>query len=309
MDFIKGLPSSKGKNVILVVMDHLMKYAHFMALSHPFFALIVVQVFLDNMYKLHGMPDSIISARDKIFVSHFWQDLFKKVGTKLHLSITYHPEIDGKTKVLNRCLEAEWWYNSTFHSAIQCTPYEALYGQSPPLHTPYLAGMSLVATMDRSLQCREAARQLLKFYLRKSQDRMRQQADKHRTDHIFDEGDWHLVRKVLNKKLASKIFGPYRVVNRIGKIPTTTRLEVPPTFHVLQLKKHVGTAPMQPALPVMDDQGSWANEPIRIIDRRTVKRGNAAAIEVLVEWANSFPKDVTWEPLKKLKMVYPHFDP
>lgn len=68
---------------------------------------------------------------------------------------------------------AEWWYNLTFHSAIQCTPYEALYGQIPPHHTPYLAGASLVTKVDRSLQHREAARQLLKFYLRRAQDRMR----------------------------------------------------------------------------------------------------------------------------------------
>ena len=91
MDFLEGLPLSKGKSVILVVVDRLSKYAHFLALSHPYTTFSVAQVFLDNIYKLHGLPASIVPDRDKIFVSHFWQKLFKLMGTKLKLSTSYHP--------------------------------------------------------------------------------------------------------------------------------------------------------------------------------------------------------------------------
>lgn len=55
-----------------------------------------------NVYKLHGMLDSIISNRDKIFVSNFLQDLFKRVGTKVDLSSSYHPETDEQTEVVNK---------------------------------------------------------------------------------------------------------------------------------------------------------------------------------------------------------------
>lgn len=95
MNVIEDLPSSKGNGTILVVVD----------LSHPFSAMIVAQAYIDNIYKLHGLPDSIVSDRDKVFISSFWQELFRKLGTRLHLSIAYHPESNGQTEVLNRCLE------------------------------------------------------------------------------------------------------------------------------------------------------------------------------------------------------------
>lgn len=90
MDFIKGLPRSGGKDVIFVVVDRLSKYAHFMAISHPFTPLTVAQTFLDNVYKLYGMPLRIIFDRDRIFMSTFWKEFFKLTGTTLNPSTTYH---------------------------------------------------------------------------------------------------------------------------------------------------------------------------------------------------------------------------
>jgi hypothetical protein len=105
MEFITGLPKSGNKSVIMVVVDCLSKYAHFCALHHPFTTSTVAQIFMDQVFKLHGMPHSIVSDRDPNFTSIFWQELFKLQGTQLHLSSAYHPQTDGQTEVVNKCLE------------------------------------------------------------------------------------------------------------------------------------------------------------------------------------------------------------
>lgn len=113
--------------------------------------------------------------------------------------------------------------------------------------------------------------------------------------------------------LASKHFGPYQIVDKVEK--EAYRLLLPlrskghPTFHVSQLKKHVGHATTQASLCVVDDHGAWVKEVVRILDHRIGKRGNMATIEVLVEWINSFPEDATWETWSKLKVTYPQFNP
>ena len=85
---------------------------------------------------------------------------------------------------------AEWWYNTLFHSAIHTTSYKAVYGQPLPLHMPYLVGDSKMDAVDRSLQAREAAINLLKFHLQRAQHRMKQQADGGRSDRQLEVGDW-----------------------------------------------------------------------------------------------------------------------
>lgn len=146
----------------------------------------MAQAFLDNVYKLHGLPQVIVSDRDIVFLSRIWTELFKILKVNLHMSSAYHPQTDGQTEVVNRCVEcylrcmtgdkpkewvqwiplAEYWYNTSYHTAIDTTPYQVLYGQAPPAHIVYQTGDNANDTVDRSMRAREAAVELLKFLFR-----------------------------------------------------------------------------------------------------------------------------------------------
>jgi hypothetical protein len=97
----------------MVVVDRLSKYSQSCALQHPFTASIVDQLFMDQVFKLHGMPHSIVFDRDTTFTKSFWQELFKLQGTQLHLSTTYHPQTNGQIGVVNKSLETYLrWFSS-----------------------------------------------------------------------------------------------------------------------------------------------------------------------------------------------------
>ena len=106
MDFIVQLPLTKqGHDAIVVFVDRLTKRAHFQAMHTSATAPEVAKIFFSVVFKNHGLPRVIISDRDAKFTSHFWQALFKQLGTKTAMSTAFHPQTDGQTERLNRTLE------------------------------------------------------------------------------------------------------------------------------------------------------------------------------------------------------------
>lgn len=101
MDFIEGLPKSEGYSVILVVVDRFTKFAHFLPVKHPYTAVTIAHLFFDNIVKVHGLPETIVSDRDTVFVSHLWKELFKRYKVNLNFTTAYHPQSDGQTKRVN----------------------------------------------------------------------------------------------------------------------------------------------------------------------------------------------------------------
>jgi hypothetical protein len=91
--------------VNLVVVDRLTKYVHFIAMAHPYIANTIAQVFIDNIFRLHGQPIAILTDRDRIFTSQLWQGIFKSMKISLQYTTAYHPQTDGQSEMVNQCLE------------------------------------------------------------------------------------------------------------------------------------------------------------------------------------------------------------
>lgn len=185
MDFIEGLPLAGGVNVIMVVVDRLSKYSYFISLRHPFSAKQVASIFIDRIVSKHGIPKSIITDRDKIFLSNFWKELFATMGTILKRSTAFHPQTDGQTERVNRCLEtylrcfcneqpkkwdrlipwAELWYNTTFHASTKMTPFQTVYRRPPPPLLSYGYKKTPNNEVDTLLKERDLAINALKEHL------------------------------------------------------------------------------------------------------------------------------------------------
>ncbi|KAJ0704368.1 putative nucleotidyltransferase, Ribonuclease H [Helianthus annuus] len=339
MDFIGGLPRVQGKDSIMVVVDRLTKFGHFIPLGHPYTANTVAQAFMDNVFKLHGWPQTIVSDRDPLFLSSFWKEFTKMHGIQLAMSTAYHPQSDGQTEVVNRCIEsylrsmtlstnlpwikwltlAEWWYNTNYHSSIKTTPFQALYGYPPPIFVPYIPKDCAIEAVDQLCLEREQTIKQLRQALSVAQNQMKQVADGKRTEREFDVGQWvylrlqnyrqHSLRGHKNNKLSPKYFGPFLILERIGKV--AYRLDLPaeaqlhPTFHVSLLKPARGDHSTVLPLPV---QPRFLFYPAAVIDKRMVKKGNRVSMDVLVRWKDVPLADSSWENMEEMQVRFPDFD-
>ncbi|VFQ94095.1 unnamed protein product [Cuscuta campestris] len=239
MDFIVGLPPSKGMTSIMVVVDRLTKYGHFGPLPTSFDAAKAASLFVEIVVRHHGFPASIVSDRDPIFISNFWKELFRLSGTTLKRSTAYHPQSDGQTEVCNRDLEqylraycherpstwvsflpwAELALNSTYHAGLKTSPFKALYGRDPPPLLSHTTGSSRVPSVEALLQERGAVIRLLRKNLISMQQRMVATANKHRRHVEFQVGDLVLLKlqphmqfsvaKPRSAKLARRFYGPF----------------------------------------------------------------------------------------------------
>lgn len=239
---------SNGYNGILVVVDMLSKYAHFILLVYPYTAKSMARLFVEYIIKLYGPPRSIISDRDRIFISNFWKEFFRLQGTQLSMSSVYHSQIDGQSEVTNRTLEqylrcyvhqnprrwedfipwAEYWYNTTYHASTKCTPFELVYGCPSPSLTSYPEGDSPNAEVDHELKEQDIMLQELKQILGASIRRMKEYYDKNRREEEFAVGDWVFLKlrpyrqKSISQKAWNKLvhdfMGHSRCEKKLGRL-------------------------------------------------------------------------------------------
>jgi hypothetical protein len=156
MDFITGLPEEEGSNTIWVIIDHLMKMAHFMACVDTIGPKELADGFLTHVVRTHGLPSSVISDRGSLFTSPFWKRIMEAMGTSRTLSTAFHPESDGQMERINAILEqylwaycnyqhnhwkqllpmAEFCYNNSQSETTKVSPIFANFGYHPRFTPP-----------------------------------------------------------------------------------------------------------------------------------------------------------------------------
>ncbi|MCO5575182.1 hypothetical protein L7F22_028979 [Adiantum nelumboides] len=172
MDFITTLlRRTKGNAQILVIVDRFFKMAHFISCKKAASAPDIASIFVQHIFRIHGLPRSIISDRDPKFTGHFWTSLFKSLGTNLLFSSAYHPQTDSQTERVNQILEemlrhyiqirlaaweeylplVEFAYNNPPHSVTGMTPFQAAYGHTPLVPTNFVL-QHKVALADQLVQ-------------------------------------------------------------------------------------------------------------------------------------------------------------
>jgi hypothetical protein len=150
MDFITRLPNStKWNEAIMVVVDKLRKSSHFIPVKSTCKVIDITQIFMKEVFRLHGMPKEIVSDRDTKFTSNFWKSLMVGLETKLLFSTAYHPQTDGQIERLNQILEdmlrmhvmhqprkwedylplVEFSYNNGYQASLKMSLFEVLYGR------------------------------------------------------------------------------------------------------------------------------------------------------------------------------------
>ncbi|MCO5568990.1 hypothetical protein L7F22_022695 [Adiantum nelumboides] len=342
MDFITTLPrTNKGNAQILVIVDRFSKMAHLIPCKKAASAPDIASLFVQHIFRIHGLPRSIISDRDPKFTGHFWTFLFKSLGTNWLFSSAYHPQTDGQTERVNQILEemlrhyiqnriasweeylplVEFAYNNAPHSVTGMTLFQAAYGHTPLVPTNFVL-QHKVALADQLVQEMQDILIQVRDKLVHVQQKYQKQANKHRRHAEFNEGDMVLLYvashryktvKLVFPKLRPRFYGPFKIIKKNSVV--SNKLELPPswgklhpTFHISWLKQYIqGDSPvpeLSSYVPEIEDEHVIL-VPEMILDVRQKETRRKPTTQFLVKWMDLDESDSTWQTDKEMQQ-YPN---
>ena len=332
MDFITGLPEVDGRNAILTVIDRLSKERHYIACTaseEGTSAEATAGLLVEGVFRLHGLPDSMVSDRGPQFTADVWKSFCKRLGITSKLSTAFHPETDGQTERANQDIErqlrtycsymqddwvqwlpiAEFADNNATSSATKLTPFFANKGFHPrmsfsPDPTNYSSTRArlqaakaedITGTMSKILE-------YMKTNAEDASQRMTAQANKRRKDIIYKPGDLvFLSSKNIrtarpSRKLDDKMLGPFPVVEQVGhsyKLLLAPTMKIHNVFHPSLLRK----AHQDPLL----DQKTAAPRPIMVdgteqyeVDDILDAKRDHGRLKYRVKWRGYEDRDLDW---------------
>jgi transposase InsO family protein len=334
VDFITDLPQSgpEAYDALAIFTCRLTKMVHIIPCHKSTTTEQFAQIFLDNIVRLHGIPETIVSDRGSIFTSKFWSSLTKLLGIRRKLSTAYHPQTDGQTERFNQVIEqylriycnyqqdnwvtlltlAEFSYNNSKHASTGVSPFFANYGFNPLVLESFSVLDSSVGNPAAEQYVNELQNlhQTLVEAVTTAQNTQAKYYDAKHTLRTFQPGDkvWLLATNVHtqrpSKKLDHKRLGPYVILKSVGlqayTLDLPSSMHIHPTFHVSLLEPyHKSTIPnrrVPPPPPVLiDDHQEYEVE--GVLDSRFYHR----RLQYLVSWKGLGPADNTWEPAAHLR--------
>jgi transposase InsO family protein len=273
IDFVGPLVRTKDYyDFVLVVIDKFSKMGHFIPTTTGVTSDKAARLLINHVFKLHGLPSSIISDRDPRFTAGLWKEVFEALGVKLTMSSSYHPQTDGQTERLNRTLEAglrayadkkgadwaEWlpmceaFYNSSVHSSTGQTPFDmngVVWNDAVTyaMRSPTMDGLKCQSAEDLlngMKQSWEDARMMMMV----RRERMKVNADRDRRDEKYVVGDRVLLStknlSMHTSKLSDPFIGPFPVT-RVSDHGVNVWLELPKEysrihqpFHIEKVKRY-----------------------------------------------------------------------
>jgi len=259
IDFITKLPLAQGYDAILVVVDRLTKMGHFISTTERTSAEGLARLFRDNVWKLHGLPDSIISDRGPQFAAGIMKELNCMLGIEMKLSTAFHPQTDGQTERMNQELEqylrmfidhqqeqwpewlgtAEFAYNNKVHTGTKVSPFKANNGQDPRMGFE-MRKKGKYEGVERFAERMKNVQEEAKVALQKAQEDMKRYADRERGEvEEYQIGDlvllstkdlkYQMVGRQM-EKLTECFVGPYKVKAIISS--NAIELDLPSTVRI-----------------------------------------------------------------------------
>lgn len=334
VDFVGPLPESETLNgkhdMIMMIICHLTSMVHLVATKQTYRARDIAEVMFDRVYKLHGMPRAIVSDRDTLFTSTFWDKLNELTGIQLRMSTSFHPQSDGASERANRTMNQmlrmcvsedqkdwasklpniEFAMNSARSETTGFAPFVLNNGRMP---RPMIwnskceyPGVRVFAQKmkDAILRAHDA---ILETRIKQTRT-----ANRHRKDSPFIKGDLvYLSTENLSlpkgraRKLAPKYVGPYKILDDLRNnaylidLPADLkRRGLNPTFHASKLRVHIPNDDRRFPGRRVEQLTAGENSTEWVVSRIITHHGKGRNALFQIEWKSG---DRTWMPISEIE--------
>jgi len=330
VDFITKLPVVAGKDAILVVCDKLSKMTHFVATTEETSAEGLARLFRDNVWKLHRLPESVVSDRGPQFAAELTKELNRMLGIKTKLSTAFHPQMDGQMERMNQELEqylrffiehrqrdwpewlaaAEFAINNKVHTATKVSPFMANYGKELRMGGD-IRKKGKVESATEFVERMKKVQEEAGAALRKTQEEMKRYADRGRREtEVWKRGDRVLLstkdlvfKERPSKKLTERYVGPYVIEEVVSsnavklQLPSSMRIHpVVNVSRIVRYKEQVKGQKKKEGKPIeVEGVEEWEVE--KVLNKKKIR----GVEKYLIWWKGFTAEGDTWERKENLK--------